>query len=116
MLAKWFAKSQLETEAGVKSTNLTIDCDQAAENLIFRHYAKLMRNNDPQPSDHLCADHLTLRELARNSFMKLYLRHVQICQQPNQTSADHETYRFVNEISDLTRRFIFYFNELKTLF
>jgi hypothetical protein len=96
LMPSFVSSSRLNTSSPILVSSLT---HKQIDLIIFEFYA----NKSIKKKFSFNFD-LSLKELSRNSFMKVYLNF-------SQTYAD-----ILNAISDPVRQFIFYFNEIKGLF
>lgn len=101
LLLDWFVKNCLFADESneIRLYVQTLNAQQL-EMIIFEFYSKKMLKQKFNFNFDF-----TLQELARNSFMKVFVN--------DRNGTD---YNFVNLICDSARYFIFYFNELRSLF
>jgi hypothetical protein len=108
MLTNWLAKQLFFSKSAIYASNLSTMFQfdtlskQQIEMILFEYYKKrcLLKANQ---QINLSPFEFSLKELARISFLKVYLKH-------DKTYLD-----FINEINESTRQFILCFNEIKYL-
>lgn len=101
LLVNWFARNFLLTADHNNKSYLDSLNEQQIEAIIFEYYAK--KSLDTKFNFNF---DFTLQELSRNSFLKLF----------TSSCTATECVQFVDAICDSARQFIFYFNEIKSLF
>ena len=102
ILCNWFAKNRILTDEETKLPSIfTLDLSpQQIDSFIFEFYSFKSTNDDKFTINF----DQSLKEMSRNTFMKIFTRQ------------NGNNFRFINSVSDSAREFIFYFNEIKSLF